>query len=173
MYIFYNCYFIVFSHFSLCSGTKLKLRDVAFEMQLSFDVWESQKRHLPPLMEDWRIHPTTQKIGLYTHVSWQFCPKNVDFVILMQFFCHCTFCHCPPLVDPICETLPPVTYLPSHFHLIHFIYQSLSIHLCTKVQLINLHLIHFTDHSPSHSNSPHLVLLMLHHISALLCLSFF
>ena len=173
MYIFYNCYFIVFGHFSLCSGTKLRLRDVAFEMQLSFDVWESQKRHLPPLMGDWRIHPTTQKIGLYTHVSSQFCPKNVDFVILMQFFCHFIFCHCPPLVDPICETLPPVTHLPSHFHLIHFIYQSLSIHLCTKVQLINVHLIHFTDHSPSHSNSPYLVLLMLHHISALLCLSFF
>ena len=63
---------------------------------------------------------------------------------------------------------PPVTYLPSHFHLIHFIYQSSSIQLCTKVQLI-----HFTNHSPSHSHSPYLVLLILHHISTFLCLSFF
>ena len=66
-----------------------------------------------------------------------------------------------------------VTYLPSHFRLIHFIYQSSSINLCTKVQLIHFHLTHFTDHSPSHSHSPYLVLLMLHHISTLLCLSFF
>ena len=61
-----------------------------------------------------------------------------------------------------------ITYLPSHFHL--FI-------SCTKVQLIHFiihfHLIHFTDHSPSHSHSPYLVLLMLHCISTSPCLSFF
>ena len=116
--------------------------------------------------------PLPKKLACTPMSPHSFAPKML-ILIFMQFFCHFTFCHCPPLVDPICETLPPVTYLPSHFHLIHFIYQSLSIHLCTKVQLINFHLIHFTDHSPSHSNSPHLVLLMLHHISALLCLSFF
>ena len=44
---------------------------------------------------------------------------------------------------------------------------------CTKVQLIHFHLIHFTDHSPSHSPSPYLVLLILHHISTSLSLSFF
>ena len=44
---------------------------------------------------------------------------------------------------------------------------------CTKVQLIHFHLIHFTDHSPSHSHSPFLVLLILHRISPSLSLSFF
>ena len=43
---------------------------------------------------------------------------------------------------------------------------------CTKVQLIHFHLIHFTDHSPSHSHSPYLVLLILHRISTSLSLSF-
>ena len=41
---------------------------------------------------------------------------------------------------------------------------------CTIVQLIHFHLIHFLDHSPSHSNSPYLV---LHRISTSLSLSFF
>ena len=48
---------------------------------------------------------------------------------------------------------------------------------CNKVQLthsvIHSHLIHFTDHIPSHSHSTYLVLLMLHRISILLYLSFF
>ena len=43
-----------------------------------------------------------------------------------------------------------VTYLPSHFHLIHF-----------------------TDHSPSHSHSAYVVLLILHRISTSFSLSFF
>ena len=55
-----------------------------------------------------------------------------------------------------------VTYLPSHFHFIHFIHF-----------VIHFHVIHFADHSPSHSYSPHLVLLILHHISTSLYLSFF
>ena len=39
MYIFCNCYSIVFRHFGLCSRIKLRLRDVAFAKQLSFHVW--------------------------------------------------------------------------------------------------------------------------------------
>ena len=44
---------------------------------------------------------------------------------------------------------------------------------CTIIQLIHFHLIHFTDHSLSHSHSRYLVLLILHRISTSLSLSFF
>ena len=35
--------------------------------------------------EDWGITPNIQKISLSPHVPPLFCPKNVDFVIFMQF----------------------------------------------------------------------------------------
>ena len=47
IYVFRNCYSIVFGHFGFCSGTKLRLRDIAFEMQLSFHVWGSWIRQVP------------------------------------------------------------------------------------------------------------------------------
>ena len=34
---------------------------------------------------DWGITPNIQKISLSPHVPPLFCPKNVDFVIFMQF----------------------------------------------------------------------------------------
>lgn len=43
----FNCYFIVFEHFGLCSCTKLVLRDAAFEMQLTFHVYGSRIRRSP------------------------------------------------------------------------------------------------------------------------------
>ena len=36
MYLFYNCYFIVFSNFGLCSRTTLKLRDAPFDSRSDF-----------------------------------------------------------------------------------------------------------------------------------------
>ena len=45
-YIFYKCYFIVCSHFNLYIRTILRLRDAAFEMQVSFHVWGSWIRRL-------------------------------------------------------------------------------------------------------------------------------
>ena len=42
----------------------------------------------PSGWEDWGDPPTTIKIGLSPHVLPLFCPKNVDFVIFRQFFCH-------------------------------------------------------------------------------------
>ena len=47
IYVFRYCYSIVFGHFGFCSRTKLRLRDIAFEMQLSFHVWGSWIRHVP------------------------------------------------------------------------------------------------------------------------------
>ena len=68
-----------------------------------------------------------------------------------------------------------VTYLPSHFHHIHFIYQSSSIHFMYQLIhfIIPFHIIHLTDHGPSHSHSPYLILLIPHLISTTLRLSFF
>ena len=64
-----------------------------------------------------------------------------------------------------------VTYLSCPFHIIHFLYQTSSTHFMYKVQLIHFvihfHLFHFTDHSPSHSHSPYLVLLILFNQSRL------
>ena len=40
-YICYCCNFIFFGHFSLCSRTKLRLRDSTFDMQLIPHVWDS------------------------------------------------------------------------------------------------------------------------------------
>ena len=70
-----------------------------------------------------------------------------------------------------------VTYLPSHFHLIHFIYQSSSTHFMYQSPTHSFchsfasHL--FYDHRLSHSHSVYLVLLILHCISTTLSLSFF
>ena len=45
VYILYNCYFIVCSHFNLHIRLVSRLRDAAFEMQLSFHVWSSWIRY--------------------------------------------------------------------------------------------------------------------------------
>lgn len=42
MYIFYNYYSIVLNYLSICSRIKLRLRDAAFEMHLSFHLWGSR-----------------------------------------------------------------------------------------------------------------------------------
>ena len=43
IHIFYNCYSIVFDHFSVCSRMKWRLRDAAFEMCAKFSCFQLYK----------------------------------------------------------------------------------------------------------------------------------